>query len=380
MAAPGKKAEEDLHWLALRLLPGLGTRVALRLVEALGSAVDIFRASATELEALGVSSHVVRNIAAGTVYEEAIREAERARQLGISFLTFRSSDYPPLLKEIFDPPLLLYAQGNIDLLKSPGLAIVGTRKPTAYGKAITGRLASDLAGRGLTIVSGLARGIDSTAHRGALDAGGKTIAVLGSGIDVVYPAEGKKLFAEIAEKGLLLSEFAVGSFPAPQNFPIRNRIISGLSLGVVIVEAAQYSGSLITARLAMEQNREVFAVPGSLTNRFSWGPHILIKQGAKLVQDWRDIVEELPAKVRQELSSPQDTTESADKASLFAESLSAPGKAIYDLLKVDEPVHIDEVLDALPQFSPSLVLANLLDLEFRSLVRQLPGKNFVKTL
>lgn len=380
MAAPGKKTEEDLHWLALRLLPGLGTRVALRLVEALGSAVDIFRASATELEALGVSSHVVRNIAAGTVYEEAIREAERARQLGISFLTFRSSDYPPLLKEIFDPPLLLYAQGNIDLLKSPGLAIVGTRKPTAYGKAITGRLASDLAGRGLTIVSGLARGIDSTAHRGALDAGGKTIAVLGSGIDVVYPAEGKKLFAEIAEKGLLLSEFAVGSFPAPQNFPIRNRIISGLSLGVVIVEAAQYSGSLITARLAMEQNREVFAVPGSLTNRFSWGPHILIKQGAKLVQDWRDIVEELPAKVRQELSSPQDTTESADKASLFAESLSAPGKAIYDLLKVDEPVHIDEVLDALPQFSPSLVLANLLDLEFRSLVRQLPGKNFVKTL
>ncbi|MEE8178241.1 MAG: DNA-processing protein DprA, partial [Acidobacteriota bacterium] len=215
----------------MRLLPGLGTRVALRLVEALGSAVDVFRASATELEALGVSSHVVRNIAAGTVYEEAIREAERARQLGTSFLTFRSSDYPTLLKEIFDPPLLLYAQGNIDLLKSPSLAIVGTRKPTAYGKAITGKLASDLAVRGLTIVSGLARGIDSTAHRNALDAGGKTIAVLGSGIDVVYPAEGKKLFAEIAEKGLLLSEFTVGSFPAPQNFPIRNRIISGLSLG-----------------------------------------------------------------------------------------------------------------------------------------------------
>ncbi len=380
MTAPGKKTEEDLHWLALRLLPGLGTRVALRLVEALGSAVDVFRASATELEALGVSSHVVRNIAAGTVYEEAIREAERARQLGTSFLTFRSSDYPTLLKEIFDPPLLLYAQGNIDLLKSPSLAIVGTRKPTAYGKAITGKLASDLAVRGLTIVSGLARGIDSTAHRNALDAGGKTIAVLGSGIDVVYPAEGKKLFAEIAEKGLLLSEFTVGSFPAPQNFPIRNRIISGLSLGVVIVEAAQYSGSLITARLAMEQNREVFAVPGSLTNRFSWGPHILIKQGAKLVQDWRDIVEELPAKVRQELSSPQDATESTDKASLFVESLLAPGKAIYDLLKVDEPVHIDEVLDALPQFSSSLILANLLDLEFRSLVRQLPGKNFVKTL
>ena len=379
MATPGEKIDEELHWLALRLVPGLGSRVALRLVDALGSAMGVFQASSTELEALGVSSHVVRNIAAGTVYEEAIREAERARQLGVSFLTCRNSDYPQQLKEIFDPPLLLYARGNIDLLKSPGLAIVGTRKPTAYGRAITARLASDLACRGLTIVSGLARGIDSTAHRGALDAGGKTIAVLGSGIDVVYPAESKKLFAEIAEKGLLVSEFTVGSFPAPQNFPIRNRILSGLSLGVVIVEAAQYSGSLITARLAMEQNREVFAVPGSLTNRFSWGPHILIKQGAKLVQDWRDVVEELPAKVRQELSSSRDATENEEKASLFSESLAAPGKAIYDLLKVDEPVHIDEVLEALPQFSSSVILANLLDLEFKSLVRQLPGKNFVKT-
>ena len=241
------------------------------------------------------------------------------------------------------------------------------------------RLASDLANRGLAILSGLARGIDSAAHRGALNAGGKTIAVLGSGIDVIYPAENKKLFADIAERGLLLSEFPIGSFPAPQNFPIRNRIISGLSLGVVVVEAAQHSGSLITARLAMEQNREVFGVPGSVMNRYSWGPHLLIKQGAKLVQDWQDVVEELPAEVRRRLTSVPDATNQPGDASLFAESLSPLEKAIYGLLKVEEPVQLDPILDSLPQFSSSEILATLLELEFKSLIRQLPGKNFVKT-
>ena len=371
--------EEQLHWLALRLLPGLGNRLAMRLVNTIGSATGVFRASPTELESLRVPSEVVRNLAAGTVFEEATREAEQARQLGASFLTFRDAAYPPLLKEIFDPPLLLYARGAIELLGAPGVAIVGTRRPTQYGKVMAERLASDLAGRGLVITSGLARGIDSAAHRGALQANGKTIAVLGTGMDVVYPAENKKLFADIAEKGLLLSEFPLGSFPAPQNFPIRNRIISGLSLGVVVVEAAQYSGSLITARLAMEQNREVFGVPGAVTNRYSWGPHVLIKQGAKLVQDWQDVVEELPAEVRAGLLSPPGATQKQGEASLFAESLSARERAIYDLLKVDEPVHIDDILDALAQFSSSEVLADLLELEFKNLVRQLPGKNFVKT-
>ena len=241
------------------------------------------------------------------------------------------------------------------------------------------RLAADLAARGLVIVSGMARGVDSAAHRGALHANGKTIAVLGTGIDVPYPSENKKLHVEIAEKGLLLSEFPLGSFPALQNFPIRNRIISGLSLGVVVVEAAQYSGSLITARLAMEQNREVYGVPGSVTNKNSWGPHVLIKQGAKLVEDWKDVVEELPAEVRKALIQSSDTTQQPEKPSLFAEPLTERERAIYGLLKVEEAVHIDEILDALPQFSSSEVLANLLELEFKSLVRQLPGKNFVKT-
>jgi len=375
------QAEEEMSWLALRLVPGLGARVAMRLVTAIGSASGVFRASPTELEALQVSSHVVRNIAAGTVFEEAIREAEKARQLGASLISIRDAGYPALLKEIFDPPLLLYARGDTSLLGAPSVGMVGTRKPTPYGRAMAQRLAADLAMRGLVIVSGLARGIDSASHQGSLEAGGKTIAVLGCGIDVVYPAENKKLHAAIAEKGLLISEFPLGSFPAPQNFPIRNRIISGISLGVVVVEAAQYSGSLITARLAMEQSREVFGVPGSITNRYSWGPHVLIKQGAKLVQDWKDVVEELPATVQESLSTSvsSDATERAGKASLLAESLSAPERAIYDLLKVEEAVHIDAILDGLPKLSSSEVLANLLELEFKNLVRQLPGKNFVKT-
>ena len=227
----------------------------------------------------------------------------------------------------------------------------------------------------------MARGIDSAAHRGALSAGGKTIAVLGSGIDLCYPSENKKLKAEIEQKGVMISEFPLGAFPAPQNFPIRNRIISGLSLGVMVVEAAQYSGSLITARLAMEQNREVFAVPGNITNKNSWGPNTLIKQGAKLVQDWKEVIEELPAKVRQTLlAAPVSETSDAPTASLFSEALSEIERALYELLRVDEATQIDALLEALPRHSSSEILVALLELELKGRIRQLPGKNFVKLL
>ncbi|HWP84761.1 MAG TPA: DNA-processing protein DprA [Terriglobia bacterium] len=379
---PGPASDEEqerLHWLALRFVPGLGQRMALRLVDCLGSATAVFQASSTELESLGMASHVVRSLATGTVFEAALKEAEQARQQGAALLTIRDEAYPPLLREIFDPPLTLYYRGNPALLREPAVAIVGSRRPTAYGRGVAQRLAQDLAARGLTVISGLARGIDSAAHEGALAAKGKTIAVLGSGIDVAYPTENKKLYETIAAQGLLLSEFPLGTFPAPQNFPIRNRIISGLSLGVVVVEAAQYSGSLITARLALEQNREVFAVPGSITNKNSWGPHILIKQGARLVQDWQDVLEEMPPEVRQRLVLPTDATKPDAGASLFAESLSETERAVYGLIRVDEPVHIDAILEALPQLSSSEVLSSLLELEFKNLVRQLPGKNFVKT-
>ncbi|MBI4460383.1 MAG: DNA-processing protein DprA, partial [Acidobacteria bacterium] len=227
--------EEELHWLALRLVPGLGNRRAKLLVDTLGSATNVFRASPSELEALGLPSHVIRSLATGTVFEAAAQEAEQARQLGVRLLTIREADYPPLLREIFDPPLVLYIRGEIGLLHAHAVAVVGTRRPTPYGRAMAERLAGDLASRGLAIVSGLARGVDAAAHRAALEAGGKTIAVLGTGADVIYPTENKKLFERILEQGSVVSEFPLGSFPAPQNFPIRNRIISGLSLGVVVV-------------------------------------------------------------------------------------------------------------------------------------------------
>ena len=269
---------------------------------------------------------------------------------------------------------------NLSLLAGPSVGIVGSRKPTQYGKAMAEKLAAELAARGLVITSGLARGIDSASHVGCLRVGGKTIGVLGCGIDVVYPVENKKLFANVVEKGLLLSEFPLGSFPAPQNFPIRNRIISGLSVGLVVVEAARDSGSLITAKLALEQNREVFAIPGSITNPYSWGPHLLIKQGAKLVQDWQDVVDDLPADVREGIVRPllAAASEGRSAASNIADSLSETEKALFEQLKVDEAAHIDDLLAALPKLSPSEILAGLLDLEFKSLVRQLPGKNFVK--
>ena len=205
------------------------------------------------------------------------------------------------LREIFDPPILLFARGRVELLQSIVLAVVGTRRPTPYGLAVAERLSADLSHAGLTIVSGMARGIDTAAHKGALAAGGDTIAVLGCGVDVVYPSENRKLAAELAVKGLIVSEFPMGTVAFPQNFPIRNRIISGISLGVLVVEGAQYSGSAITAKLAMDQGREVFAVPGNITSKLSWGPNLLIKQGARLVQDWNDVVAELPAESRRHL-------------------------------------------------------------------------------
>lgn len=375
-------SEEQRSLLALRLVPGLGARVAMRLIQQFGSAAGVFRASATELESMRVSSNVVRSIGTGTVFEEAEKEAERARQLGISIISFRDTAYPALLGEIFDPPLLLYARGDQSLMARPSVGIVGSRRPTQYGKAMAEKLAGELAAHGLVITSGLARGIDSASHVGCLRAGGKTIGVLGCGIDEVYPAENKKLFDEVIEKGLLLSEFPLGSFPAPQNFPIRNRIISGLSVGLVVVEAARDSGSLITAKLALEQNREVFAIPGSITNPNSWGPHLLIKQGAKLVQDWQDVVDDLPADVREGIVLPLLATasEGARSASNVTGNLSEIEKALFEQLKIDEAAHIDDLLAALPKLSASEILAGLLDLEFKGLVRQLPGKNFVKTV
>jgi DNA processing protein len=246
------------------------------------------------------------------------------------------------------------------------------------------RLASDLAAQGLVSISGMARGVDSASHRGAISAKGKTVAVFGTGVDVIYPQEDSRLSEQIlAHGGALISEFPLGTFAAPQNFPIRNRIIGGMSVGVLVVEAAEYSGTRITARCAHEQNRDVFAVPGNLTNKNSWGPNTLIKQGAKLVATGEDVGEDLPTEVRL-ASTPPASSESqcASSASLFAdEGLPPHEKRILTLLKADEARHIDEIVERREnELSSSEILAALFELELAGKVRQMPGKNFVKSL
>jgi DNA processing protein len=227
----------------------------------------------------------------------------------------------------------------------------------------------------------MARGVDTAAHRGALEGKGKTIAVFGTGVDVIYPRENQKLSEQIVETGgALISEFPVGTFAAPQNFPIRNRIISGLSVGVLVMEAGEYSGTRITARCALEQSREVFAVPGNVTNKLSWGPNTLIKQGAKLVATWEDVWEELPSQVRLELTPvAPSATEPAPEASLFDETLSPNEKKVFALLHADEMTHIDELMEQLAPMSSSEVFAALFELELASKIRQLPGKHYVRT-
>ena len=293
--------ESTPFWLALTRIDGLGIRGCHKLIEHFGSPQAAYMASLTELESCGVPARVAQAIFAQSELKEAEREIKEIGKAECELIAFDSEDYPPLLKQIPDAPLLLYVRGDVKVLSQHAVAIVGSRRPTAYGSSVAHRLAHDLAQRQLVVASGLARGVDSAAHRGALEGKGKTVAVLGSGIDVIYPRENKRLAEEIAKSGAVISEFPLGTGPTPENFPIRNRIISGLSLGVVVVEAAEYSGSLITARLALEQNREVFAVPGNITSAQSFGPNHLIKQGAKLVDQWMDVIEEFPAEIRMQL-------------------------------------------------------------------------------
>lgn len=291
------------HWLGLARVDDVGVRTAHKLVEHFGSAEAVYAATLTALEGCGLAGRVAQRLRAGSGLAEAEREVAAAEKCGCKLVPFGSDEYPPLLK-IADPPLVLYVRGDAGLLSRHAVAMVGTRRPTAYGSSVAHRLAADLAQRGVVIVSWLARGVDSAAHRGALESQGKTVAVLGCGVDVTYPRENKRLADQIIASGAVISEFPIGTSPQPENFPIRNRIISGLALGVVIVEAAEYSGSLITARLASEQDREVYAVPGSITSAQSFGPNLLIKQGAKLVDNWMDVFEEFPAAVRAQLLPP----------------------------------------------------------------------------
>jgi DNA processing protein len=372
-----------LEWLALSLTTGLGPTRGRKLVEHFGSPAAVFRASLTELEGAGIQAASAQSIATGKSAELAREEIARAAGVGVVVISMDDPSYPSRLKEIYDPPLVLYVRGEAEVLTRPGLAMVGTRHPTPYGSGMAERLACDLAAQGLVIISGMARGVDTAAHRGAIAAKGTTIAVFGTGVDEIYPKENSRLSEQIlALGGALISEFRLGTFAAPQNFPIRNRILSGMSCGVLVVEAAEYSGTRITARCALEQNRDVFAVPGNVTNKNSWGPNTLIKQGAKLVATWEDVWEDLPPEVKLALTPPPSPESGGtSSASLFPdEGLPPHEKRILSLLKADESTHIDELVERLEtEMSSSEIFAALFELELAGKVRQMPGKNFVKS-
>jgi DNA processing protein len=398
--------EITLAWLAMAMTPGLGPRRIQRVVRGLREPAELFRLPLTALEALQIPVASARFIAEGKARKAAEEEWQRIMESGCGVMTLADADYPDRLREIFDPPPVLWVRGDRGLLSQPAIAVVGTRAPSAYGTGMAEMLSRDLAARRMVILSGMARGIDTAAHKGALNAGGRTVAVWGTGVDVVYPKENKRLAEEIVlSGGTIVSEQPMGTFPAPQNFPLRNRIISGMSVGVLVVEAGEQSGTRVTARCALEQNRDVYAVPGNVTSRNAWGPNTLIKQGARLTATWEDIWEELPTQIRLELEGRLETTRNGDpdggQEELFASSpgvtasllrqgqaavppgppLSPRETAVYALLRMDEALHLEELLEQLEgQVTSAEIFTALFELELNNHIRQLPGKNYVRRM
>src|SRR5918994_4687005 len=374
-------------WVALNMTPGIGPRAAAKLLERFGSAEAVYSATRAELEKLRLLPEAVDSIIARDLFVRAEAEIENVRRLGADVLILFDGGYPALLREIYDPPITIYVKGAWEAcLDQPCVAVVGSRRCSTYGQNAALMLARDLAQRGVTVVSGFARGIDAAAHRGALEGGGRTVAVLGTGLDQIYPRDHAKLAAEILAKGgALVTQFPLKTPPVSENFPYRNRIISGLSLGVLVVEASELSGSLITARLALEQNREVWAVPGNITSRNSFGTNFLIKgAGAKLIQQWPDVASDLPPDIAAELLPPpfgeqKKETSMADRLSFVPEGLSPAETSIFKLLTPDSPAHVDWLFDQ-SKLPISELTAVLLSLEIRELVRALPGRCFVRKL
>lgn len=359
---------EHYFWFALKSVPLVGNVTFRRLLERFETPERALKASESELSQVrGANSAVVASIRSHDYRPFTESECRKIEVAGVRVVNFLSEEYPKVLLEIPDPPPFLYLKGNLEGIE-PALAIVGSRRASTYGMMTTARLAGELAGKGVTVVSGMARGIDTAAHRGALNQGGKSIGVLGCGIDVVYPPENRALFAEMSSLGALISEFPMGTLPLAENFPRRNRIISGISRGVLVVEAAEKSGSLITADYALEQGRDVFAVPGNINFSSSRGANRLIKQGAKLVETVDDILEELPRR----------------QGEVDGKGVPAPGfsltpheAALYTLL-ASSPLHIDDIIIK-SGLTVGDVSAILLRLELKGAIMQLPGKIFAIT-
>jgi DNA processing protein len=385
--SPAAPDDTQLGWLALSLAPGLGPRRILQAVEIAGPVARILQLSLTDLEALRFPAAAVQYISQGLALAEAEDEARRVRAEGASLLAYSDDAYPARLREIFDPPPLLWVRGEAGLLARPSIAVVGTRHPTPYGLGMAEMLSRDLGLRGLIILSGMARGVDTAAHKGAIAAKAPTVAIWGTGIDVIYPKENKALAEQIlAGGGAIVSEYKLGTFPAPQNFPRRNRILSGVSVGVLVVEAGEHSGTRVTARCAIEQNRDVYAVPGNVTSKNAWGPNTLIKQGAKLTATWEDVWEELPSQVRLELESRLgaeygNESKGEAAASLFEQvPLPRPEALVLGVLRHDEALLLDEIMERLEsELSSSEIFTALFELELSGRIKQLPGKNYVKS-
>ncbi len=375
--------EDRLAWLALMLAPGLGPRRVLEAMKQLDRPGRLFDLALTELEGLKFPAEAAQFLFDGKGRESAEREAAEAAKQGARVLTYSCPEYPERLKEIYDPPPVLWVRGDVRLLSRHSIAVVGTRQPTPYGSGMAEMLSRDLAARGMLILSGMARGIDSAAHRGALAAHRPTAAIWGTGVDVVYPKENRKLAEEIlATGGVVASELPMGTFPAPQNFPRRNRILSGLSIGVLVVEAGERSGTRVTARCATEQNRDVYAVPGNATSKNSWTPNTLIKQGAQLTASWEDVWEVLPSQIRLELETEWGVASFGDHGAsdMTEPAMGANERIVLEALRQDEALQLDDLLDRLEtQLSSSEVFTALFELEMAGRVRGLPGKNYVRT-
>ncbi|HXX80273.1 MAG TPA: DNA-processing protein DprA [Thermodesulfovibrionales bacterium] len=362
-------------WIALSMVPEIGNVTFKKLLSMYNTPDEVFKAPLKELScAEGVGEKRAHHIKNFSRWKDVEKQLELLVQHNARLVTYHSQEYPPMLRQIEDAPVNLYIRGAIKNEDRFAIALVGSRKATPYGKAMAERLSSTLAESGFTIVSGMARGIDTIAHTGSLSSGGRTIAVLGSGLDKFYPPENRGLMERITSSGYVVSEFSFGTLPNRENFPRRNRVISGLSFGVIVVEAASDSGALITASSALEQNREVFAVPGNVTSPNSSGTNELIKKGAKLIQNADDVIEELAPMLKGFVRADKIKRIQGTELPRTPVWLTDEDRKVCDML-TGEPTHID-VLSRGLSLSPAQTLSLLLNLELKGIVKQAEGKRF----
>jgi len=364
--------------VSLNIIGDIGSVRLKKLLDYFGKPQDILKAPVEKLMAVGIGGKLTQSIRA-LKKEDLDKEFKASRKLGLEILSYEDKDYPENLKNIPGAPIVLYVKGNFVQQDKYSLGIVGSRRASFYGLSSAEKFAADLSSLGFTIVSGMARGIDTAAHKGALKMRGRTIAVMGSGFNRIYPAENRELSEEIAQNGAVISEFPLDTQPFKQNFPRRNRVISGLSLGVLVVEAAQNSGALITADFALEQGREVFALPGKVDSGTSFGTNNLIKQGAKLVSNLEDIIEELEIPIKDRTESKQALTEQKAEVRDSVEplkNLAGEERALYNIIS-PQPISLDDIIDKL-NLDVSKIATLLLRLQMRRLIKELPGKQFVK--